>query len=73
LFGDAGANTREEGVRNLYIYNGVEAGVDGREERLFLFECGAAGDANSKVRAQITLWLGTFGCGVDQRFFIMFA
>jgi hypothetical protein len=51
----------------------VKACVDGGEEGLFLFECGAAGVAGIEVRAHITLRLATAGGGFDQRFFIMLA
>ena len=51
----------------------MKAGIDGGEERLFLFECGAAGGTRIEVRVQITLWLGAAGCSLDQRVFIVFA
>jgi hypothetical protein len=72
-FVEAVADARQERSRYFGVGGDVKAGIDGGEEGLFLFECGAAGRAGIEVRAQFASWIETGGGGFDQRVFIMFA
>jgi hypothetical protein len=73
FFIEACADARQKRGGHFGVGGDVKARIDGGEEGSFLFECGAAGGASIKVRAQITLWLDIAGGGFDQRFFIMLA
>src|SRR5260370_5921980 len=72
-FVKARADARHERGRYGGVRSGAKADVDGGEEGLFLFKCGAAGGAGIELRAQMPLWLGTAGRGFDQRVFTVFA
>src|SRR6266581_4421245 len=72
-FVESSADAGEERWRNVHVGGGVQAGIDGGKERLFLFERGAAGIAGGEVRAQLALRAGTGGRRFDQRIFIVFA
>jgi hypothetical protein len=64
-FIEAGADARQKRGGHFGVGGGMKAGIDGSEESLLLIECGAAGGAGIEVRAQITVRVGTFGCGFD--------
>jgi hypothetical protein len=72
-FVHAGPEAPQKRRRYLGVGGDVNAGIDGSEEGLFLFECRAARVTRIELRAQMPLWLGTGGRGFDQRVFIMFA
>src|SRR5260370_13388427 len=68
-----GADARQKRGGHFGVGGDVKAGVDGGEEGLFLFECGAAGRAGIEVRAQFASWIETASGSFDQRVFIVFA
>src|SRR6266480_7965685 len=64
---------RQERSRYLGVGGHVKAGVDGGEEGLLPFECGAAIEADVQMSAQFALWMGAAGCSFDQRVLMVLA
>jgi hypothetical protein len=59
---ESGADARQERGGNLGVGRDVKAGIDRREESMFLGKGNPASGASGEVRAQFALWLEA---GVD--------